>query len=89
MNQSNIEFLQSLIAIDSTNINMMVKHLPSSYKVNDVLKGVSRKEGIKELLYATDKDKEIILFTGINEPQNYKGKKYEHDDEKYIKNFLN
>lgn len=37
MNQSNIEFLQSLIAIDSTNINMMVKHLPSSYKVNDVL----------------------------------------------------
>lgn len=72
----------------NTIINMMVKHLPSSYKVNDVLKGVSRKEGIKELLYATDMDKEIILLTGINEPQNYKGKKYEHDDEKYIKTLL-
>ncbi|MBO1212256.1 UDP-N-acetylmuramoylalanyl-D-glutamate--2,6-diaminopimelate ligase [Staphylococcus nepalensis] len=71
-----------------TIINMMVKHLPSSYKVNDVLKGVSRKEGIKELLYATDKEKEIILLTGINEPQNYKGKKYEHDDEQYIKTLL-
>jgi len=56
--------------------------------VNDVLKGVSRKEGIKELLYATDKEKEIILLTGINEPQNYKGKKYEHDDEQYIKTLL-
>src|SRR5699024_1730211 len=64
-------------------INMMRKHLHTSYKVNDVLKGVSRKEGIKQLLYATDKEKEIILLTGINEPQNYKGKKYEHDDEQY------
>jgi UDP-N-acetylmuramoyl-L-alanyl-D-glutamate--2,6-diaminopimelate ligase len=71
-----------------TILKVMVKHLPSNYKSNEVLKEHSRKAGIKKLLYATDKDKEIILLTGINEPQNYKGQKYDHDDQTYINTLL-
>lgn len=71
-----------------TIISVMIQNLPSSYKTYDVLKSSSRKEGISGLLYATDKEKEIILLTGINEPQNYKGKKYGHDDQDYINKLL-
>ena len=66
----------------------MIGHLPHSYKKHSVLKSYSRKEGIRGLLNATDKNNEVILLTGINEPQNYKGKKYDHDDQIYIKTLL-
>ncbi|MFZ6066787.1 Mur ligase family protein [Staphylococcus saprophyticus] len=66
----------------------MIEHLPHSYKKSSILKSFSRKEGIRGLLHATDKNNEVILLTGINEPQNYKGKKYDHDDQIYIKTLL-
>ncbi len=65
----------------------MFNHLPDCYRTSNVLRGSSRKEGIKALLHATDKNNEIILLTGINEPQNYKGQKYDHDDQEYAKRY--
>lgn len=69
-------------------IKFMNQHLPDSYKKSVVLNGCSRKEGIRELLYATDSNNEVILLTGINEPQNFKGSKYDHDDQSYIEEIL-
>jgi len=69
-------------------VDFMTEHLPHSYKKNSVLKCSSRKEGIRTLLHETNKNNEVILLTGINEPQNYKGKKYDHDDQTYIKTLL-
>ncbi|MEB6061005.1 Mur ligase family protein [Staphylococcus pseudoxylosus] len=69
-------------------LRFMFNHLPDCYKTSNILRGSSRKEGIKSLLQATDKNNEIILLTGINEPQNYRGKKYDHDDQEYAKKIL-
>ncbi|WP_353423075.1 Mur ligase family protein [Staphylococcus xylosus] len=69
-------------------LRFMFNHLPDCYRTSNVLRGSSRKEGIKALLHATDKNNEIILLTGINEPQNYKGQKYDHDDQEYVKKIL-
>ncbi len=66
----------------------MTQHLPAYYDAEEVLSSTSRKQGIAQLIEVTDSATDIILLTGINEPQHVKGQTIDHDDQSYIKSLL-
>lgn len=69
-------------------IKYMLEHLPPYYNSNDVVTAHSRKNGLEEIIRMTNKNDDVILLTGINEPQNYRKKKYDHDDRAFIESLL-
>ncbi|UTH14108.1 Mur ligase family protein [Macrococcus equipercicus] len=71
-----------------TIMTTMIDHLTDCYNSDHVLSSPSRKEGISQLIKATDPAEDIILLTGINEPQHFRGSTIEHDDQQYIKQLL-
>ncbi|MCY1050544.1 UDP-N-acetylmuramoylalanyl-D-glutamate--2,6-diaminopimelate ligase, partial [Mammaliicoccus sciuri] len=70
-------------------IATMIKYLPEYYDLNNIIIASSRKEAIKKIVEKTKSDESIILLTGINEPQHYRGDLINHDDKSYIKMCIN
>ncbi|MDQ7131246.1 Mur ligase family protein [Mammaliicoccus sciuri] len=70
-------------------IATMIKYLPEYYDLNNIMIASSRKEAIKKIVEKTKSDESIILLTGINEPQHYRGDLINHDDKSYIKICIN
>lgn len=67
----------------------MIKNLPKTYDLNNLIIGKSRKETIEKIINKVNKKENIILLTGINEPQHYRGKLIGHDDKTYITKCIN
>ena len=70
-------------------IDTMIKNLPKTYDLNNLIIGKSRKEAIEKIINKVNKKENIILLTGINEPQHYRGKLIGHDDKTYITKCIN
>lgn len=67
----------------------MIKNLPKTYDLNNLIIGKSRKEAIEKIINKVNKKENIILLTGINEPQHYRGKLIGYDDKTYITKCIN
>lgn len=68
-------------------VGMMQKHLPPSYDDSNTTTALSRQEGIMRAIGNAGPDT-IILLTGINEPQHYRGDVIAHDDRQFILQYL-
>ncbi|GAA3733601.1 UDP-N-acetylmuramoyl-L-alanyl-D-glutamate--2,6-diaminopimelate ligase [Salinicoccus jeotgali] len=68
-------------------VQMMRKHLPESYNNMNIITAFSRQEGIVQAIEHADEDT-LILLTGINEPQNYRGGMVAHDDREFISSYV-
>lgn len=68
-------------------VGMMQKHLPASYDDSNTTTALSRQEGIIRAIGHAGPDT-IILLTGINEPQHYRGDVIAHDDRQFILQYL-
>ncbi|WP_342388564.1 Mur ligase family protein [Salinicoccus bachuensis] len=68
-------------------VRMMRKFLPASYDDSNTIPALSRQEGIIQAIDHADPET-IILLTGINEPQHYRGGVISHDDKQFILQYL-
>ena len=68
-------------------VRMMRKYLPDSYNDTNTITALSRQEGIVQAVDYADPET-IILLTGINEPQHYRGDIIAHDDKQFILQYL-
>lgn len=68
-------------------VRMMQSSLPGTYDETNMVTAISRQEGIIQAIEHAD-DTSIILLTGINEPQHYRGELVAHDDKSFIYNYL-
>ncbi|MFB9860388.1 Mur ligase family protein [Salinicoccus siamensis] len=72
---------------EETIVQMMERHLPESYKDMEIITAFSRQEGIVQAIEHAGEDT-LILLTGINEPQNYRGAMVAHDDREFISKYI-
>lgn len=68
-------------------VQMMRRHLPKSYNNMEIITAFSRQEGIVQAIEHAGENT-LILLTGINEPQNYRGGMVEHDDREFISSYI-
>ncbi|MCG1010137.1 UDP-N-acetylmuramoylalanyl-D-glutamate--2,6-diaminopimelate ligase [Salinicoccus sp. ID82-1] len=68
-------------------LKMMQSSLPESYDETNTITAISRQEGIVQAINHAD-DASVILLTGINEPQHYRGELLAHDDKAFIFSYL-
>ncbi|GAB3065098.1 Mur ligase family protein [Salinicoccus sesuvii] len=68
-------------------VRMMQASLPATYDGTNTVTAVSRQEGIVKAIEHADANS-IILLTGINEPQHYRGELLDHDDKSFIYDHL-